>query len=107
MSAWLVDKVVYDLSSLVMAVIFSFGPTAIYAALGLSFMWWSGRIVDRASLSPEDDALSVAPADLKSIEVSLVTVIGLYFLADGVAQLCQFTFTRRSISGPSCACASE
>lgn len=94
MNAWVATKVVYDLPSLVMAVIFYFGPIAIYAALGLSFMWWSGRIVDRASLSPQDDALPVASADLKNIEVSLVTVIGLYFLADGFAELCRFAFSQ-------------
>lgn len=97
MTAWVAARVVYDLPSLVMAVIVYFGPTAIYAALGLSFMWWSGRIVDRASLSPQDDALPVAPADLKNIEVSLVTVIGLYFLADGFTELCRFTFSQNLI----------
>ncbi len=94
MKASVAAKVVYDLPSLVMAVIFFFGPIAIYAALGLIFMWWSGRIVDRASLSPQDDALPVASADLKNIEVSLITVIGLYFLADGFTELCQFTFSQ-------------
>jgi hypothetical protein len=87
------SRVVYDLPSLVMALTYQFGPTAIYAALGLSFMWWSGRIVDRASLAPQDDGLPVASADLESIEVSLVTVIGLYFLADGFAELCRITFS--------------
>jgi len=77
-----------------MAATYWFGPIAIYAALGLSFMWWSGRIVDRASQAPQDDGLPVAPADLKNIEVSLVTVIGLYFFADGFAELCRFTFSQ-------------
>lgn len=94
MQAWVAARVVYDLPSLVMAVIFQFGPIAIYAALGLSFMWWSGRIVDRASQAPQDDGLPVASADFKNIEVSLVTVIGLYFLADGFAELCRFTFSQ-------------
>jgi hypothetical protein len=35
----------------------------------------------------------VASADLKNIEVSLVAVIGLYFLADGFAEFCRFTFS--------------
>jgi hypothetical protein len=94
MQAWVAARVVYDLPSLVMAVTNQFGPTAIYAALGLSFMWWSGRIVDRASQAPQDDGLPVASADLKNIEISLVTVIGLYFLADGFAELCRFTFSQ-------------
>jgi hypothetical protein len=94
MKAWVAAGVVYDLPSLVMAVTYQFGPVAIYAALGLSFMWWSGRIIDRASQAPQDDGLPVASADLKNIEVSLVTVIGLYFLADGFAELCRFTFSQ-------------
>jgi hypothetical protein len=94
MQGWVAARVVYDLPSLVVAVIHQFGPIAIYAALGLSFMWWSGRIVDRASQAPRDEGLPVAPTDLKSIEVSLVTVIGLYFLADGFADLCRFTFSQ-------------
>ena len=94
MKVWVAARVVYDLPSLVMAVTDQFGPIAIYAALGLSFMWWSGRIVDRASQAHEDEGLPVASADLKNIEVSLVTVIGLYFLADGFAELCRFTFSQ-------------
>ncbi len=94
MKTWAETKVIHDLPSVVMAVIHQFGPTAIYAALGLSFMWWSGRIADRASLAPQDDALPVRSFDLKSIEVSLVTVIGLYFLAEGFAELCRFIFNQ-------------
>ena len=94
MQSWIVARVVYDLPSLVMAAAYWFGPIAIYAALGLSFMWWSGRIVDRASQAPQDDGSPLAPADLKNIEVSLVTVIGLYFLADGFAEFCRFTFSQ-------------
>ncbi len=94
MKAWVAARVVYDLPSLVMASIYQFGPIAIYTALGLSFMWWSGRIVDRAGQAPQDDRLPMASADLKNIEVSLVAVIGLYFLADGVAELCRFAFSQ-------------
>jgi hypothetical protein len=94
MQGWVAARVVYDFPSLVIAATHQFGPIAIYAALGLSFMWWSGRIVDRASQAPQDDGLPVASADFKNIEVSLVTVIGLYFLADGFAELCQFTFSQ-------------
>jgi hypothetical protein len=92
MQVWVAARVVYDLPSLVMAGASYFGPIAIYAALGLSLMWWSGRIVDRASQAAQDDGLPVASADLKNIEVSLVTVIGLYFLADGFAELCRVAF---------------
>ena len=94
MKAWVAARVVHDLPSLVMAVTYQFGPTAIYAALGLSFMWGSRRIVDRASQAPQDDGLPVASADLKNIEVSLVTVIGLYFLVDGFAEFCRFAFSQ-------------
>ena len=73
MKAWLAARVVYDLPSLVIAVIYQFGPIAIYAALGLSFTCWSGRLADRASLASQDDGLPVASADLKNIEVSLAT----------------------------------
>ncbi len=100
LNAWIAARGVLDLPSLVMVAVYQFGPIAIYAALGLSFLWWSGRIVDRASLAPQDDGLPVAPADLKNIEVSLVTVIGLYFLADGFAELCRFTFSQSFIYGP-------
>jgi hypothetical protein len=94
MKAWVAARVVYDLQSLVMAIAYQFGPIAIHAALGLSFMWCSRRIVDRASQAPQDDGLPGGPADVKDIEASLVTVIGLYFLADGVGELCRFTFSQ-------------
>jgi hypothetical protein len=42
----------------------------------------------------------MASADSKNIEVSLVTVIGLYFLAGGFAELCRFTFSQVFIYGP-------
>jgi len=98
MEAWVAAGVVHNLSSLVMAVTYNFGPAAIYAALGLSFMWWSGRIVDRAGQAPQDDGLLVVAADLKNIEVSLVAVIGLYFFVDGFAELCRFIF-RQGLKG--------
>jgi hypothetical protein len=94
MKMWAAARVVSDLPSLLVAVTYQFGPAAIYAALGLIFMWWSGRIVDRASQVPQNDRLPVASTDLKNIEVSLVAVIGLYFLADGFAELCRFAFSQ-------------
>ena len=102
MRAWVAARVVYDLPSLLRAIAYQFGPTAIYAALGLGFMWCSGRIVDRTSQAPQEDSLPVAPADLKNIEVSLVAVIGLYFLADGSSEFCRFAFSQgftRSLDG--------
>ena len=57
-------------------------------------LWWSGRIVDGASHAPDDGDLPVATADLRNVEVSLVTVIGLYFLVDGIAELCRWIFSQ-------------
>ena len=62
------------------------GPFAIQAAVGLCFLWCSGRIVDKVSLAPEKDGI-VEAADLRNIEITLVAVLGLYFIADGVAEL--------------------
>jgi hypothetical protein len=100
MQGWVAAKVVYDLPSFVMAVTSWFGPIAIYAALGVSFVWWSGRILDRAGQAPQDDGLPAASADLKNIELSLIAVIGLYFLADGLAELCRFALSQGIIYEP-------
>ena len=94
MSAWVSAKVVYDLSSLVMVGISYFGPIVVYIAFGLGLMWWSNRIVDRANQAAQDNDLLEAPRDLKNMEVSLASVIGLYFFADGLAELCRFAFTQ-------------
>src|SRR5208337_5161472 len=45
-------------------------------------LWWSGRIVDGASHAPGEGE-AVAATDSRSIEISLVAVLGLYLLADG------------------------
>jgi hypothetical protein len=68
-----------------------FGPFVAYTAVGLCFLWWSGRIIDRASLATErgESEALVESTDLRSIEVSVVAVLGLYFLADGLAELCR------------------
>jgi hypothetical protein len=58
-----------------------------YAIVGLCFIWWSGRIVDRSSLAPGQGE-AVDAIGLRSIEISLVAVLGLYLLADGFAGLC-------------------
>jgi hypothetical protein len=82
-----------------------FGPFVAYTAVGLCFLWWSGRIIDRASLAPEQGANEafVQSTDLRNVEISLVAVLGLYFLADGFAELCRVSFgqgIRYSLSGP-------
>ena len=68
-----------------------FGPFVAYTAVGLCFLWWSGRIIDKASLATErgESEALVESTDLRNIEISLVAVLGLYFLADGVAELCR------------------
>lgn len=63
-----------------------FGPVATQAVVGLCLLWWNGRIVDKARLVPEKDEI-VEAADLENIEIALVAVLGLYFIADGVAEL--------------------
>jgi hypothetical protein len=63
-----------------------FGPFATQAAVGLCLLWWNSRIVDKARLVPEKDEI-VEAADLENIEITLVAVLGLYFIADGVAEL--------------------
>jgi hypothetical protein len=68
-----------------------FGPFVVYMAVGLCFLWWSGRIIDRVGFAPErgeTEALAES-SDLRNMEISLVAVVGLYFLADGLAELCR------------------
>jgi hypothetical protein len=69
-----------------------FGASAIKAAVGLCIIWWSGRIVDMAGLAPEKDEIVEAP-DLRNIEIILIAVLGLYFIADGFAELCIWSLT--------------
>jgi hypothetical protein len=95
---WAWAKVVDRSSSLVMLVASLFGPIAVYTAFGLGLIWWSGRIVDAASQAPEDGGVPDAPSDLKNMEVSLVSVIGLYFLANGFAELFRLAFSEVAIN---------
>jgi hypothetical protein len=67
-----------------------FGPSAIQAAVGLCFIRWSGRIVDKAGLAPEKDEI-VEALDLRNIEITLVAALGLYFIADGFGELCTWS----------------
>lgn len=71
-----------------------FGPFLAYTAAGLCLLWWAGRIVDRASLALErgDSEALVESSDLGNIEISLIAVVGLYFVADGLAELCRVSF---------------
>jgi hypothetical protein len=65
-----------------------FIPLAVQVAIGLCFIRWSGRIVDKVSPAPEKDKV-VEAADLRNIEITLVAVLGLYFIVDGLAELCR------------------
>jgi hypothetical protein len=94
MRNWEIARVAYDWPTAVTVGASHLGPVAAYVAIGLVFLWWSGRIVDRVSEAPQDSGLPLALADLKNIELSLVTVIGLYFLADGFAELCRWIFSQ-------------
>jgi hypothetical protein len=96
---WTWAQVADRSSALVMLVVSHFGPIAVYTAFGLGLMLWSGLIVDTASLASEDSDLPAASSDLKSMQISLTTVIGLYFLADGFAELFRFAFSEVAIHG--------
>ncbi|GLH80784.1 hypothetical protein SSBR45G_56930 [Bradyrhizobium sp. SSBR45G] len=96
---WTLANVADRSSALVMIAASHFGPIAVYAAFGLGLMWWSRRLVDKADQALEDRTLPTASSDLKNMEVSLVTVIGLYFLADGFAELFRFAFLGVIIHG--------
>jgi hypothetical protein len=71
-----------------------FGPFLAYTAVGLCFLWWGGRIIGRASLAPEraESEALLESSDLGNIEISLIAVLGLYFVADGLAELCRVSF---------------
>ena len=103
MKSWETAGVAYAWPTAVMVGASSFGPVIAYTAVGLCFMWWSGRIVDRASQSFKEPDVPVAPTDMKNFELSLVTVIGLYFLADGAAETCRLIFSQSihyGLNGP-------
>jgi hypothetical protein len=91
---WDTARVAYTWPAAVMLAASYLGPIAAYVAVGLSCMWWSGRIVDQADRAPREADLPAASTDLKNIEISLVAVIGLYFLADGFAELCRSIFSQ-------------
>jgi hypothetical protein len=79
--------------NVVLAGITTFGPFVIYAALGLSFLWWGRGIIDRADPAERGESQApVRPKDLARLEVSLVAVLGLYLVADGIAEFCRTGF---------------
>lgn len=96
---WVWAKAPDRSSSFAMLVVNHFGPIAVYTAFGLGLMWWSGRIVDATNLAADDGDLTAASSDLKNMEVSLVTVIGLYFLVDGFAELLRLAFSLATFHG--------
>src|SRR5258708_3796999 len=87
-------RAVYSWQDVVLVGSSYLGQLVIYAAVGLCFLWWSGRIIDRASLAPErgENEAVVESTDLRNIEISVVAVLGLYFVADGLAELCRVSF---------------
>lgn len=69
-----------------------FGPFLAYTSFGPCCLWWGGRIVDRASLERGESEALVESSDLGNMEISLIAVLGLYFVADGLAELCRVGF---------------
>jgi len=65
-----------------------FIPLAAQVAIGLCFIRWSGRIADKISPAPEKGEV-VEAVDLGNIEITLVAVLGLYFITEGLAELCR------------------
>jgi hypothetical protein len=105
LSVWDGASAIYTRQDVALVGVGCFGPFVAYTAVGLCFLWWSGRIIEKAGLAPEqgESEALVESADLRNIEVSLVAVLGLYFLADGLAELCRVSFgqgLRYSSSGP-------
>lgn len=75
----------------------SFGATVISIIFGMCLLWWGGRVVYKAANTPlpeEGDAPAEA-VDLRSLEISLVALLGLYLLADGLPDVCGFALRFR------------
>jgi hypothetical protein len=103
MSNWDAAGVAYNWLAASLLAVNYFGPVVVYVVIGLGLMWSSARIADRANQSPGEPDVPLASTDLKGIEITLVTVIGLYFLVDGVAELCRLVFSqgiKYGLSGP-------
>ncbi|MGJ4927466.1 hypothetical protein ACQR1I_19635 [Bradyrhizobium sp. HKCCYLS2038] len=91
-SYWMTANTPDRSSALAMSVAVYFGPIAVYTAFGCGLIWWSRRLVEATHQGAEDGSLPAASNELKDMETSLVTVIGLYFLVDGFSELLQFAF---------------
>ncbi len=94
MQAWETARVAYTLSDVVMAGVGHLASNAGYLILGLGLLWWNGRLADRTGQPPDDGDLLVASSDFRNLELSLVTVIGLYFVVAGLADLCGWILRR-------------
>lgn len=66
-----------------------FLPRAIFLALGLALLFLAPRLVQRFSHLP---AIEQNELNLRAIENTLVAVLGLYFLADGMVLLARLAF---------------
>jgi hypothetical protein len=102
---WDQARAIYTWQDVIFLGVRYLGPFVAYMAVGLCFLWWSGRIIERASIAPEQNESEalVISADLRNIEISLVAVLGLYFVADGLAELCRASLglgLRYQIGGP-------
>jgi hypothetical protein len=81
------SNIIYTWQTVAFMAVSLFIPLAVQVAIGLCFIRWSGRIVDKVSPAPEKDEI-VEAADLRNIGITLVAVLGLYFIAEGLAELC-------------------
>jgi hypothetical protein len=86
LQVWDPANVAYHIQGLFFRVVGNIVALVPYAIAGICFLWWSGRVVDGASLAPGE---AVESSDLRNIEIVLVAVLGLYLLVEGLAQLCR------------------
>lgn len=70
----------------------SFTPFAIYLAIGLGLIWWSGKISDRV-IVPPDAKNAPGSADYRGLEEAAVAVLGAYLCAEGVADAARLAGT--------------
>jgi hypothetical protein len=63
----------------------SFAPFIIYLAIGVGLLFWGERLVETFIVRSSDEA--AVPADFRPIEEVAIAVLGLYFLAEGLADL--------------------
>ena len=82
------NNIIYTWQTVAFMAASLFIPLTVQVAVGLCFIRWNGRIVDKVSPPAEKDEI-VETADLRNIEITLVAVLGLYFIAEGIAELCR------------------